>query len=402
MHKEDRLVSWKEIAAYLDRDERTVQRWHTKSGLPVHHVPGSTNSSVFAYRTEVDAWLNRDRGYDALRHPGPISSSSFSEALELWECRNEGNQLRIIELCYRALTENPRDPQALGLLANAYIWAANIDLIPASYAFARAQRAVDKALRFQRDQEYARCAEAWLAICKDHKRQFAEAGFRECIATCPHFSVALIGLATVCVLQQKFDEARDLAMRAWDAEPLSGSVSYSVIRLHYCMGDFARVISETQRAMSTGESSSALHAIFGLAHAAMGDITVALARLEESADTYRTSHLVKGALGYAYASAGHFHRANDILAELAAEPPNMKASSEYATALVYSGLGEADPTLEWLQRCEAGASIWGLTVDQDPAFSWLKNQDEFRTAAGSQCDRKRRAAERSIARVHNP
>jgi hypothetical protein len=31
----DRLDSWKEIAAHLKRDVRTVQRWEKEHGLPV-------------------------------------------------------------------------------------------------------------------------------------------------------------------------------------------------------------------------------------------------------------------------------------------------------------------------------------------------------------------------------
>ncbi len=33
---EDRLDSWKEIAAYLNRDVTTVQRWEKREGMPVH------------------------------------------------------------------------------------------------------------------------------------------------------------------------------------------------------------------------------------------------------------------------------------------------------------------------------------------------------------------------------
>ena len=33
---EDRLDSWKEIAAYLNRGVRTVRRWEREEGLPVH------------------------------------------------------------------------------------------------------------------------------------------------------------------------------------------------------------------------------------------------------------------------------------------------------------------------------------------------------------------------------
>ena len=32
------LESWKQIAAYLDRSERTVRRWETSEGLPVTAV----------------------------------------------------------------------------------------------------------------------------------------------------------------------------------------------------------------------------------------------------------------------------------------------------------------------------------------------------------------------------
>jgi len=54
---EARLASWKEIAAYLDRDVRTVQRWEKAEGLPVHRHLHDKQGSVFALRLEVDAWL---------------------------------------------------------------------------------------------------------------------------------------------------------------------------------------------------------------------------------------------------------------------------------------------------------------------------------------------------------
>lgn len=51
-----RLDSWKDIAAYLGRDVRTVIRWE-ENGLPVHRVPGGKRQAVFAYRSEIDDWL---------------------------------------------------------------------------------------------------------------------------------------------------------------------------------------------------------------------------------------------------------------------------------------------------------------------------------------------------------
>ncbi len=57
----ERLDSWKEIAAYLKRDTRTVRRWETTEGLPVHRHLHSKRGTVYAYKAEVDAWWNKGR-----------------------------------------------------------------------------------------------------------------------------------------------------------------------------------------------------------------------------------------------------------------------------------------------------------------------------------------------------
>src|SRR5215472_8661355 len=53
----ERLDSWKQIAAFFDRAERTVKRWENERGLPVHRVPGGSRSAVFAYTSELAEWL---------------------------------------------------------------------------------------------------------------------------------------------------------------------------------------------------------------------------------------------------------------------------------------------------------------------------------------------------------
>jgi Tol biopolymer transport system component len=52
----DRLDSWKEIAAYLNRDVTTVQRWEKREGMPVHRHQHDKIGSVYAVRAELDEW----------------------------------------------------------------------------------------------------------------------------------------------------------------------------------------------------------------------------------------------------------------------------------------------------------------------------------------------------------
>lgn len=58
-----RLDSWKEIAAFFGRDERTVNRWEKELGLPVHRLPG-TKGRVYAYADELSAWLAASKNTD--------------------------------------------------------------------------------------------------------------------------------------------------------------------------------------------------------------------------------------------------------------------------------------------------------------------------------------------------
>jgi TolB-like protein/Tfp pilus assembly protein PilF len=52
----DRLDSWKEIAAYLKKEVRTVQRWEKSLGLPVRRLAQGKVGTVFAYKPDLDAW----------------------------------------------------------------------------------------------------------------------------------------------------------------------------------------------------------------------------------------------------------------------------------------------------------------------------------------------------------
>ncbi len=51
------LDSWKEIATHLQREVRTVQRWEKNEALPVRRHLHQQRGTVFAYRDEIDAWL---------------------------------------------------------------------------------------------------------------------------------------------------------------------------------------------------------------------------------------------------------------------------------------------------------------------------------------------------------
>jgi TolB-like protein len=73
----DRLDSWKEIAAYLNRSVRTVRRWEAAEGLPVHRHMHQAQGSVYAYRSEIDRWRE---GESRRPTPRPLAAASRTVA----------------------------------------------------------------------------------------------------------------------------------------------------------------------------------------------------------------------------------------------------------------------------------------------------------------------------------
>lgn len=54
--EETPLQGWKEIAAYIERNQRTARRWEAEEGLPIRRHRTDRRSSVYAYPSEIDQW----------------------------------------------------------------------------------------------------------------------------------------------------------------------------------------------------------------------------------------------------------------------------------------------------------------------------------------------------------
>ncbi len=125
----ERLDSWKEIASYLDRSVRTVQRWERELGLPVRRVKSAKDAgSVYALKGELDAWLlegnsNRTGLIDGLRrrvlsNPGSavvilavlavlIALSAIASTLWVYPQEQQLHRLPIEVTRDNGLTANP-------------------------------------------------------------------------------------------------------------------------------------------------------------------------------------------------------------------------------------------------------------------------------------------------------
>jgi hypothetical protein len=99
------LTSWKEIAAYLGKGVRTVQRWETEFSLPVRR-PTSDRHIVLAFPTELDDWAHRSKPNSESGHRERASAELNRTRTLVATMRdrvvaNREHTIRLVEQCQK-------------------------------------------------------------------------------------------------------------------------------------------------------------------------------------------------------------------------------------------------------------------------------------------------------------
>jgi hypothetical protein len=86
---ETALSSWKEIAQYVGKGVRTVQRWEREAGLPVRRQHGEGKGKVLAFPQEIDGWM-----HSAFTRHGDATSELSELRRRVEQLLAENRQLR--------------------------------------------------------------------------------------------------------------------------------------------------------------------------------------------------------------------------------------------------------------------------------------------------------------------
>lgn len=87
------LSSWKEIANYMGKGVRTVQRYEAQLGLPVRRPAGKPHAAVVATRAEIDAWIAASLIRETFRLPPALD---FRRDPELATLKNGIREMHLL------------------------------------------------------------------------------------------------------------------------------------------------------------------------------------------------------------------------------------------------------------------------------------------------------------------
>lgn len=414
-----RLNSWKEIAAFFGKDERTVKRWETIRGLPVRRVPGGTRTSVFAYVNELEAWLSAPRPMAIVA--GPIEATSaptrrrlflpiaavmailgliiiglvattpsrpdaappipaearalYDEGVIAWTSRTASGFAIAIEKFDAALAIAPGYARAEVGLANVYNLISQYTSAPAPEAYAKAKAAAERAIALDPALAEAYAALGFNAFYGEH--QFARSAelFEKSLALMPDNAQALHWYALTSMHMGKFERPRELIDRALALQPDSRSVRANAALIHYYAGD-------TQAAIAMLEQLRQANPDYLAVPAYLATIYLDQHRYAEFLDNYEIAAQVEGSaarqlIAKTARQALPSGREAMLTAMLAEQKRQFQAEREqaYKVAATAALLGDKDEALSYLETSVERGETIGLLVE--PEFRSLRNEPRF-------------------------
>jgi hypothetical protein len=107
------LTSWKDIAQYVGKGVRTVQRWESEFGFPIRRIKPGRKSVVLAIPAEIDAWLQAQQFPDGQLDAVESERTAFLRTArelrsEIRELRSENRQLQRQLALERARVSGPK------------------------------------------------------------------------------------------------------------------------------------------------------------------------------------------------------------------------------------------------------------------------------------------------------
>jgi tetratricopeptide (TPR) repeat protein len=353
-----RLDSWKEIATFFGRDERTVKRWEKERGLPVYRVPGSARGGVFAYSEELAEWLkapnlsleSSETAASQVTAPCEVSDRPLADVVTI-----QTPEEITPPASFPALKLVPAPSRIVA--ARTFLWIAPLVLIAASFlvlSFGHRQPRLKHALAAP----HVPAAEAQDLYLKgryhfekrtpDDLNQAVDF-FTQAIVHDPGYAAPYVGLADSYNLlreysamppQEAFPRARAAASKAVELDPNSAAAHNSLaFATFWGFFDATTADREFRRAIELDPNFPRAHHWYATFLINLKRNQEALTEIERARQLDPSSTPILADKGIILAAAGRTEEARTLLTQLAASQPDFIPSHRYLADVIYFAEG---------------------------------------------------------------
>jgi eukaryotic-like serine/threonine-protein kinase len=244
-------------------------------------------------------------------------------------------------------------------------------------AYQEAQAAITKALALDGQLGEAHSVLALLKMIHDFDWAGAEEEFKLALELSPGGADIHDHYGWLCGALERWDEALALVKRAQELDPLvhRADVATTLIRA----GRYPEALEAALRTVEFEPEFGRGRSTLGWAYLKNGLVDEGLTQLEKAVALVPENTLYLAQLCQAYGSTGKIEKARTVLRQLE-QMSHERYVSPYHMAYVYTGLGEADRAMDFLEQAyeERAGSVYGIkgsflftTLHSHPRFQAL-------------------------------
>ncbi len=293
-----------------------------------------------------------------------------------WNLRSEAGLRQAVDLFNRATEKDRTFALAYCGIADAWAQIGWLEYTAPTEAFPKAREAAERALAIDDHLAEAHASLGFVRFLYERDWGAAEGEFQRAISLNPGYPIGHQFYADYLKAMGRFDEALAEMRTALELDPVSMAVNTGVGHVLYLARDFDGAIDQYRKALEIDPSFGPAHLWFGRPYLQKGMYREAIAEVQQAVTASKGSTISLAVLAHAYAASGNEPEARKILGELL-ERSRTRYLPSYWIALVYTGLGEVEQAVAWLERAYEERSSWLVWIKVEPRFDPLRSDPRF-------------------------
>jgi serine/threonine protein kinase/tetratricopeptide (TPR) repeat protein len=293
-----------------------------------------------------------------------------------WNRRTEQTIKRAVEYFQQAIDKDPGYALAYAGLADCYAIYNSYQVELPRESAPKAKAAATKALEIDNTLAEAHASLGMVRMSYEWDWAGAEREFQRAIEVDPNYATAHHWYAICLSTNGRSEQAIASLKRAQQIDPLSLIISADLgLELHFARR-YDEAIEQVQKALEMDPNFATGHRHLGMAYEQKAMYTESIAEFQKALDVLRGNPFVMGSMGHAYAVSGNRGKARLALSDVL-QLSKRRYVSPFAAALIYTGLGDKERALEWLEKALDDRSLDMIFLKVDPRFDRLHAEPQF-------------------------
>jgi TolB-like protein/Tfp pilus assembly protein PilF len=305
----------------------------------------------------------------------PEAYESYLKGRFFWNKRTESDLNRSIEYFLRAIELDPAYALAYAGLSDAYVLLGIFGVRAPGDVYPKARAAAERALEIDETLAEPHAALGHVLTAYDWDFQGAETEYKRALDLNSSYPTAHQWYGHLLAVTGRYAEGIAEVTRARDLDPLSVPINAFVGLIYMKARKSREAVEAARKGVDLDPNNPFAHWILARALDAQNELSESVAESDKAARLSGGGQASTAQLGCAYARIGDTAKAHKIIDQLA-ELSRTKYVSPYDIAIIYTGLGEKDLALKWLEKAYEERAVRLLELP-DPAFDTLRSDPRF-------------------------